>query len=101
MKTYTLTSRLSVGERETHFWIDGANDDMVVMDTTIPKDFNKAKKQGWTQIAEYLYSDGSVCGGCFEAPRRCISIRGMSKRVMTEEQLENLAKARKVREENK
>ena len=101
MRIYHLLSRLSVDERETHFWIDGADDDKVVMDTTIMKDFNRAKKQGWTQIAEYLYSDGSVCGGCFEAPRRAISIRGVNKRVMTEKQLENFAKARKVLEGNK
>lgn len=100
MRIYRLASRLSVDERETHFWIDGANDDKVVMDTTIMKDFNKAKKQGWTQIAEYLYSDGSVCGGCFEAPRRAISIRSTNKRVVTEKQLENFAKARKVLEAN-
>ena len=101
MRIYNLTSKLAVDERETHFWIDGANDDKVVMDTTIMKDFNKAKKQGWTQIAEYIYGDGSVCGGCFEAPRRAISIRGVTKRVVTEKQLANLAKIRKAREENK
>ena len=101
MRIYNLTSRLSVDERETHFWIDGTNDNKVVMDTTIMKDFNKAKKQGWTQIAEYVYSDGSVCGGCFEAPRRAISIRGVTKRAMTEKQLENLAKLRKASEEKK
>lgn len=101
MRIYNLTSKLSTDERETHFWIDGMNDDKVVMDTTIMKDFNKAKKRGWTQIAEYVYGDGSVCGGCFEAPRRAISMRGVTKRVMTEKQLETLAKTRQASEEKK
>ena len=91
---YKHIAKLSIEERETHYWIDAANDDTVVMETTILKDFNKAKKQGWTQTAQYLYEDDSVAGGCFKAPRRCLSIRNTTKREMSEEQKDNLQKLR-------
>ena len=51
---------------------------------------NKAKKQGWTQTAEYVYEDGMVCGGAFEAPQRAITIRNAEKKQMTEKQMGNL-----------
>ena len=61
------------------------------MDTTVPKHCNKAIKQGWKQTAEYVYDDGSVCGGAFEASAKAITFRNPNKkRVMSDEQMKNL-----------
>lgn len=90
METIKVTSRLSSEERETVLVYDNI-DKVWRMDSTVPKHFNKAKKQGWTQTAEFIYEDGSVCGGTFEAPARAITIRDPNKkRVMSEKQMNNL-----------
>lgn len=89
MKTTKITSRLSNEERETVLLYDNV-DKVWRMDTTIPKHANKAKKQGWTQTAEYVYEDGVVCGGAFEAPARAITIRNAEKKQLTEKQMGNL-----------
>ena len=63
------------------------------MDTTVSNHLTKAKKQGWTQTAEYVYEDGTICGGVFEAPKKAITIRDPNKkRVMSEKQMGNLHK---------
>ena len=90
METIKVTTRLSVEERETVLVYDNV-DKVWRMDSTIPKHFNKAKKQGWTQTAEFVYEDGSVCGGAFEAPARAITIRSSEKKQMSEKQLDNLS----------
>jgi hypothetical protein len=90
MKTIKINSRLTNEERETIIVYSGV-DKMWKMDTTITKHANKAKKQGWTQIAEYAYDDGTVCGGAFSAPARAITIRNAEKKQMTEKQMGNLA----------
>lgn len=90
MKTIKLTSRLSNEERETILLYDNI-DKVWKMDSTIPKHANKAKKQGWEQTAEYVYDDGTVCGGAFEAPARAITIRNAEKKQMSDKQLGNLA----------
>lgn len=89
MKTTKITSRLSNEERETVLLYDNV-DKVWRMDTTIPKHANKAKKQGWTQTAEYIYEDGVSCGGAFEAPARAITIRNAEKKQLTEKQMGNL-----------
>lgn len=89
MEIIKLTTRLSTEERETILVYDNV-DKVWRMDSTIPKHFNKAKKQGWTQITEFVYEDGSVCGGAFEAPARAITIRNAEKKQMSEKQLGNL-----------
>lgn len=89
METIRINSRLTLEERETILVYDGV-DKMWKMDTTITKHMNKAKKQGWTQTAEYVYEDGMVCGGAFEAPQRAITIRNAEKKQMTEKQMGNL-----------
>ena len=89
MKTIRVSSRLSAEERETILVYDGI-DKIWKMDTTITKHANKAKKQSWTQIAEYVYDDGTVCGGAFEAPARAITIRNAEKKQMSDKQLGNL-----------
>jgi hypothetical protein len=89
METIKVNTRLSTEERETVLVYDNI-DKVWRMDSTIPKHFNKAKKQGWTQTAEFVYEDGTVCGGAFEAPARAITIRNAEKKQMTEAQMGNL-----------
>ena len=89
MDTIKINSRLTLEERETVL-VYSSVDKMWHMDTTVPKHANKAKKQGWVQISEYIYEDGSVCGGAFEAPARAITIRNAEKKQMTEKQMGNL-----------
>lgn len=90
MEIIKMTSRLSAEERETVLVYDNI-DKVWRMDSTVPKHFNKAKRQGWTQTAEFVYEDGAVCGGAFEAPATAITIRNPNKkRVMSEEQMKNL-----------
>lgn len=92
METQIIYGRLSADERETNYHIAADNDDVVVMDTTILKDFHKALKQGWTLTKKYVYSDGSEAGGVLTAPRRCLSIRNTKEKVLSEKQLQNLKK---------
>lgn len=89
METIRINSRLTLEERETVLVYDSV-DKVWKMDTTVLKHANKAKNQGWTQIAEYVYEDGMVCGGAFEAPQRAITIRNAEKKQMTEKQMGNL-----------
>ena len=89
METVKLTTRLSAEERETVLVYDNI-DKVWYMDTTIPKHANKAKKQGWTQTAEFIYDDGTSCGGAFIAPARAITIRSAEKKQMSEKQMKNL-----------
>lgn len=89
METIKVTTKLSNDERETVIVYDNTDKKWHV-DTTLAKHVNKFKKQGWTQIAEYVYDDGVVCGGAFEAPARAITIRNASKKQMSEKQMRNL-----------
>ena len=89
MKTIKVTTRLSAEERETVLVYDNVEKKWI-MDSTVPKHFNKAKKQGWEQTAEFVYEDGTVCGGAFEAPARAITIRSAEKKQMSENQMRNL-----------
>ena len=89
METIKVTNRLTSEERETILVYDNV-DKVWRMDSTVPKHFNKAKKQGWKQIAECVYEDGTVCGGAFEASARAITIRSAEKKQMSEKQLNNL-----------
>lgn len=89
METIKVTTRLSAEERETVLVYDNV-DKVWRMDSTVPKHFNKALKQGWKQTTEFIYEDGTVCGGAFEAPARAITIRSTEKKQMSEKQLGNL-----------
>lgn len=89
METIKVNSRLSAEERETVLVYDNV-DKVWRMDSTVPKHFNKAKKQGWKQTAEFVYEDGAVCGGAFEAPARAITIRSTEKKQLSEKQMGNL-----------
>ena len=94
MVTQVIKTQLSKEERETHYLIENINDDEVEMDTTILKDYNRAVKQGWTMTKQYVYEDGSIVGGVFVAPRRCLSVRSTKERVLSDKQKENLEKMR-------
>ena len=89
METIKVNTRLSTEERETVLVYDNV-DKVWLMDSTVPKHCNKAKKQGWTQTTEYVYEDGTVCGGAFTAPARAITIRSAEKKQMSEKQMNNL-----------
>ena len=89
MDIVKVKNRLSGEEKETILVYDNI-DKVWRMDSTVSKHFNKAKKQGWQQIAEFIYEDGTVCGGVFEAPARAITIRNAEKKQMSEKQLGNL-----------
>lgn len=90
METIKTTSKLSTEERETVIVYDGSIK-MWIMDTTIPKHFRKALKQGWTPKTQYVYEDGTVCGMVLTAPEKAITIRNPNKtRVMSELQMGNL-----------
>lgn len=89
METIKITTRLSTEERETVLVYDNV-DKVWIMDTTLPKHCNQAKKQGWSQTVEYVYEDGLVCGGVFTAPARAITIRNAEKKQMSEAQMGNL-----------
>lgn len=90
METIKVNARLSVEERETVLIYDNI-DKIWRMDSTVPKHFNKAKKQGWVQTAEFVYDDDTICGGAFEAPARAITIRSAEKKQMSEKQMRNLS----------
>lgn len=89
METIKVTTRLSTEERETVLVYDNI-DKVWHMDSTVPKHCNKAKKQGWVQTTEYVYDDGTVCGGAFTTPARAITIRSAEKKQMSEKQMNNL-----------
>lgn len=90
MEKIKVTTRLSTEEKETVLVYDNV-DKVWLMDTTVSNHFNKAKKQGWAQTAEYVYEDGTVCGGTFTAPKKAITIRDPNKkRVMSDKQMTNL-----------
>ena len=89
MEKIKVNTRLSAEERETILVYDNV-DKVWHMDTTVSTHLNKAKKQGWTQTAEYIYEDGTPCGGAFEAPARAITIRNTEKKQLSEKQRGNL-----------
>lgn len=72
IKTKTITSKISVSERETHIYRSG---DGWVMDSTIPKDFNAALRKGWSPIEQTVYDDGAVCGMILKAIPSAVTIR--------------------------
>ena len=89
MKIVKIKNKLALEERETVLVYDSV-DKVWHMDTTVTKHANKAKKQLWTQTVEYIYDDGTACGGVFEAPARAITIRSTEKKQMSEKQMGNL-----------
>ena len=89
MQVIKLYTKLTQEEKEVILLYDNARKAWI-MDTTVMKFYNKAKKQGWTQTVEYIYEDGAVCGGVFEAPDYSITVRSVVKKQMSNKQMENL-----------
>lgn len=83
----TSSYRLSKEEHETHLYIDEI-DNCWIADTSIQKDINKFKKQGWTIKKEFKYPDGSIKAMEFTAPRNAMPIgkANKTKRNITDEQ---------------
>lgn len=91
METIKVYSELTREERETLLNYDNI-DKVWTMDSTVPKHFRKALKQGWTPIRQFVYEDGTVCGMVLTAPERAITIRNTEKKQMSEKQMGNLTK---------
>lgn len=89
METIKVSGKLSTDEREVLLSYD-PNEKMWIMDSTVPKYFRKALKQGWTPVRQYVYDDGTVCGMVLTAPERSVTIRSTVKKHMSEAQMENL-----------
>ena len=83
IKTKTITSKISIAERETHIYRD---DDGWTMDSTVPKDFNAALRKGWTPVEQTVYEDGTVCGMILKAIPSAVTIRKNAARSVAEEQ---------------
>lgn len=82
-------NKLTLEERETILNYDSV-EKIWVMDSTVPKHFRKAVKQGWTPIKQYIYEDGTVCGMVLTASERAITIRSTEKKQLSEKQLKIL-----------
>lgn len=89
MDTIKVSSALTLEERETLLNYD-VIEKMWTMDSTVPKHFRKALKQGWEPIKQYVYENGNVCGMVLKAPERSVTIRNVEKKKMSEKQLKNL-----------
>jgi hypothetical protein len=89
METIKVVGKLLTEEREVHLSYDPETK-MWIMDTTIPKFFRKAIKQGWTPLKQYVYEDGAVCGMVLTAPEKSVTIRNTAKKQMSEAQMGNL-----------
>ena len=90
MNTVKVASKLSAEERETILNYDNEARRWT-MDSTVPKHFRKALKQGWTPLIQYVYDDDTVCGMVLAAPEKAMTIRNPNKtRVMSEKQMGNL-----------
>jgi len=89
MRKICIGVRLTLEEKETMLQYD-ASDKKWTIDTTVLRHYNKAKRQGWTQLVEYVYDDCSVCGVVFEAPYYAVTIRSTIKKQMSDKQMLNL-----------
>ena len=89
MHIVKIKERLLAEEKEVLLLYD-AVDKQWIMDTTVMKYYNKAKKQCWTQLKEFVYEDGTVCGGVFVASDRAVTIRNIDPKQMSDRQMENL-----------
>lgn len=89
MEIINVCGRLTSEERETVLVYDSI-DRVWTMDSSVPKHFRKALKQGWTPVRQFVYDDGTVCGMVLTAPDRSVTIRNAEKKKLSEKQLENL-----------
>ena len=99
MQIIKIKERLSLEERECLLNFDSV-DKKWTMDTTVMKYYNKAVKQGWTQLKKYVYADdGTTCGGVFIAPDYSVTIRNVVKKQLSDKQMMNLDGAEEDEEE--
>lgn len=71
-----MTSRLALGEQETHIRTD--NDGTCVIDTTIPSDIKLCIRRGWEIIRVTYYKDtNQIAGMVFKGKANDISIRNV------------------------
>lgn len=91
METIKVYEKISAEERETILVYDNITKEWT-MDSSVPKHFRKALKQGWNPIRQYVYDDGTVCAMILTAPEKSITIRNTEKKQMSEKQLGNLNK---------
>ena len=89
MEVIKVNAKLTNEERETILNYDSITKEWI-MDSTVPKHFRKAVKQGWTPIRQYIYDDNTVCGMVLKAPERAVTIRNTEKKKMSEKQMNNL-----------
>ena len=89
METVKVCNTLTMEEHETLLNYDSINKEWT-MDSTVPKHFRKAVKQGWIPIRRYVYDDDTVCGMVLKAPERAVTIRNTEKKKMSEKQMNNL-----------
>ena len=87
LKGHRLTSQ----EKETIMRYDYV-DKKWIMDSTISTHYNKAIRQGWIPLTEYVYEDGTIYGYKLEAPGRAVTIRSTEKKQLSEKQMDNLIK---------
>lgn len=90
MEVIKVNAKLTNEERETILNYDSITKEWI-MDSTVPKHFRRAVKQGWIPIRQYIYDDDTVCGMVLKAPERAVTIRNVEKKKMSEKQLKNLS----------
>ena len=90
METVKVCNTLTMEEHETLLNYDSISK-VWIMDSTVPKHFRKALKQGWIPIKQYIYDNGTVCGMTLTAPERAVTIRNVDKKKMSEKQMKNLS----------
>lgn len=89
MKTLKYVGKFTAEERETILRYDSFEKQWI-MDSNIPKHFNKAMRQGWTPISQTVYEDGTVCAMELIAAERAITIKTPIKREFSEERRQKL-----------
>ena len=90
MEVIKVNAKLTNEERETILNYDSITKSWI-MDSTVPKHFHRAVKQGWIPIRQYVYDDDTVCGMVLKAPKRAVTIRNVEKKKMSEKQMKNLS----------
>ena len=90
MEVIKVNAKLTNEERETILNYDSITKEWI-MDSTVPKHFRRAVKQGWLPIRQYVYDDDTICGMVLKAPERAVTIRNVEKKKMSEKQMKNLS----------
>ena len=90
MEVIKVNAKLTNEERETILNYDSITKEWI-MDSTVPKHFRRAVKQGWIPIRQYVYDDNTICGMVLKAPERAVTIRNVEKKKMSDKQMKNLS----------